>query len=459
MTDADGQSRSIATEQAYRQASTLHDDGKFAEAEALLRAAIARDPGSGKLINALGVMLAAQGRHWEAVRRYREALALDPEATGPWTNLGNSLTQLGQLASALHCHRRAIALSRGEIAVFHHNLGKTLAEAGEDGEAIAAFTTALKLDPAYDLARLNRGICYLSLGNYAQGWPDYEARKTSGQLRPRQLAGAEWQGHPYHGKRLLIVAEQGLGDMIWVAHYFPLVKSLGGELMIECKPELIALVESMGVADRVITQGQPAPAADLHCYLCSLPGLFAAKQSLISGRPYLTAPADRIDKFKTLIPQGARRLKVGLVWSGSLQFSGNARRARSLIEFFHACALPGIQLYSLQKGEPERELAELPDSSDIVDLGPHLHDFADTAAAVSQLDLIVMTDTAVAHLAGALGKPVWVLLGMKPHWLWLRDRIDSPWYDSMRLYRPRVDGDWTHVFDRVSVDLMSLLKF
>lgn len=153
-----------------------------------------------------------------------------------------------------------------------------------------------------------------------------------------------------------------------------------------------------------------------------------------------------------------KRLNVGIVWSGSVTFGKNHQRAQRLLSFFQARAIPGIQLYSLQRGDPIQELTSLPRGGPIIDLAPHLNDFSDTAAAVSQLDLIVMTDSAVAHLAGALGKPVWVLLGNNAHWLWLLDRTDCPWYPSMQLFRPRAEGDWDHVFDTVSAELMSLAK-
>jgi len=442
----------------FAKATTLHDAGKFAEAEALLRDAIAADPGNVTLRNARGVMFAAMNRHLDAVWCYRDALAYDNAATGVWTNLGNALTQLNHLSSAIFCHRRAIALSHGGEALLHHNLGTSLAEAGQHGEAVISFSNALKINSTYHTARWDRGLSYLYLGNYAQGWPDYEIRRVTGQLPARQLPGDEWDGKPYAGKRLIIVSEQGFGDMLWVARYFAQVKALGGELVIECRPELLPLIAHMGVADQLIPRGTPLPTADLHCYLCSLPGLFTPSLASIPSRPYLVPPADRIEKLTRLIPNDGKRLKIGIVWSGSVTFGKNHRRAQRLLSFFQACALPGVQLYSLQKGNPVHELTSLPRGGPIIDLAPHLHDFADTAAAVSQLDLIVMTDSAVAHLAGALGRPVWVLLGNNAHWLWLLDRTDCPWYPSMRLFRPRAEGDWDRVFDSVSAELMSLVK-
>ena len=445
------------SQEAFTQASALHDYGRFSEAEALLREAIARDPTNVNLRNARGVMFAAMNRHLDAVWCYRDALAYDSSATGVWTNLGNALTHLNQLSSAIYCHRRAITLSQGGDALLHHNLGTSLAEAGQHGEAVMSFSNALKINASYHTARWDRGLSYLYLGNYAQGWPDYEIRKITGQLPARPLPGEPWDGKPYAGQRLIIVSEQGFGDMLWVARYFAHVKALGGELVIECRPELLPLIAHMGVADQLIPRGAPLPLADLHCYLCSLPSFFTPSLASIPSRPYLSAPPNRVEKFSKLLRK-AGGLNIGIVWSGSVTFGKNHRRARRLLSFFQACALPGVQLYSLQKGDPIRELTSLPRGGPIIDLASHLNDFADTAAAVSQLDLIIMTDSAVAHLAGGLGKPVWILLGNNAHWLWLLDRTDCPWYPSMKLFRPRVEGDWDHVFDAVSAELMSLTK-
>jgi Flp pilus assembly protein TadD len=449
---------SPTSQAAFAQASKLHAAGKYAEAEALLHDAIARDPANSILRNARGVMFAAMKRYLDAVWCYRDALGCDPRAVGTWTNLGNALTQLNHLTSAIACHRRAIALSNGKDSLLHHNLGVSLSEAGQHAEAVLAFSRALDIKPDYHMARWDRALAYLFLGNYAQGWADYEIRKVTGQLPPRKLPGSQWDGQPYPGKRLVLVCEQGFGDMLWVARYFPRVKALGGELVIECRPELLPLIAGMGVADRLIARGAGFPDADLHCYICSLPGLFSPDLTAIPNSSYLAPPRDRMAKFAKLLAQTDRRLKVGIVWSGSVTFGKNHRRAQRLMQFFQGFALPGVQLYSLQKGPPANELTSLPRGGPIIDLAPHLDDFADTAAAIAQLDLVIMTDSAVAHLAGGMGKPVWVLLGHNAHWLWLEDRADSPWYPSVRLFRPRAEGDWNFVFDAASAELMSRAK-
>lgn len=402
-------------------------------------------------------MLAALGRHLDALWCYRSALECSPNNAGIWTNLGNALTHLKHLQGAVAAHQRAIDLSGGSPLLFH-NLGTALAEARRHGEAIVAFTRALERDANYHTARWDRGLNFLAIGNYKKGWSDYETRLLTGQVPKRKVSGVRWDGRPYEGSRLLLLCEQGFGDTLWVLRYLSLVKALGGELIVETKPELAPLISSMGVADKIVIQGQTLPEAEFHLHLCSLPGIFVGTSSSIPATPYLSASTDRIAHFRRFIPASANKLKIGIVWSGSTTFRRNGDRAQSLMRFLQAFAMPGVQLYSLQKGPPEEELHTLPVGVPIIDLAPHLKDFLDTAAAISHLDLVIMTDSAVAHLAGAMGKPIWVLLGHVAHWLWMFDRSDSPWYTSLKLYRPRADGDWNHVFDSSSVDLMRMLQ-
>jgi len=420
--------------------------------------AITRDPTNSDLRNARGVMFAAMGRHLDALWCYRDALAYNARGAGIWSNLGNALTELNQLNSAVACLQRAVELSGGTDSLQYHNLGIALAAAQRHGEAIAAFSRTLELKPDHHLARWDRARSYLFLGNYRAAWPDYEIRLATGQLPRRPLPGVRWDGGPYAGKRLLLVVEQGFGDTMWVARYLPLVKGLGGELIVECQREVLPLIEAMRVADGLVARDAPLPPADLHCYLCSLPGLFTSDVAAIPTAPYLAAPPGRRAKLAPLFQPAAGALKVGIIWSGSVTFKKNHDRAQPLMRFFQAFALPGVQLYSLQKGPPEDDLKRLPRGGPIVDLAPHLDDFADTAAAIAHLDLVIMTDSAVAHLAGAMGKPVWLLLGYNAHWLWLLDRTDSPWYPALRLFRPRARGDWDHVFDTASAAAMRAVE-
>lgn len=433
-------------------ATELHRAGQHHDAELMLAAAIAEFPASPALRNACGVMQATQGRHAEAAANYRAALSLEASEPAIWTNLGNALTRLRLLHSAVACHDRALALAPDDGGL-HYNRGISLAESGRHAEAAAAFTTTLRLTPQHSMAMWDRGRSHLYLGNLAAGWADLEVRLKNGLVPPRSVPGTRWDGTPYAGRHLLLLAEQGFGDMIWTSRYLPLVKALGGTLTVECQPELAPLIAGLGIADRIVLQGETLPEADHHLWQCSLPLLFTHDLAAIPQPTPLTAHPAHIAALRPVFREAGDRLRVGIVWSGSVTFARNADRAQRLAAFIEAFDQPGVQLFSLQKGPPEAELNQAPPGR-VINLSPLLTGFDQTAAAIAQLDLVIMTDSAVAHLAGTMGRPVWVLLGVNAHWLWLQERNDCPWYPSMRLFRPRGEQDWSFVFDQAAAALM-----
>lgn len=405
-------------------------------------------------LNARGVMRRAKRPLLRAaLADCKEAADLSPGHGGIWTNLGNVFKDLKFVNSAIECHKRAIALEP-DSADHHFNLAVAYATDVRSEDALEEIEIALKLKPNDPHLRWDRALNNLRLGRYVEGFRDYEARLETGALPERNPPGKPWRGEPYAGQRLLIVSEQGYGDTIWASRYLQRVKDLGGELILECRKDMVPLMASMGVADKVIAKGSPFPAADWHINICSLPGLFVKTEADISGEPYLVAPADRMAKAKAAIGDAGGRLKIGIVWSGSTTFKANHDRAVPLRYFVDAFALPGVQLYSLQKGPPAAELRAFPDAG-IIDLGPAMEDFADAAAVVAQLDLVIMTDSAVAHLAGALGKPIWVLLNYSAYWLWLgRPEKKSVWYSSCSLDRAKNWNDWDGSFDRTATNIM-----
>lgn len=438
---------------AFQEALALHGAGRYADADAALRKALARLPNHLRLWNLFGANLRQMKRPSEAVWAYRQALTISPAWAAVWSNLGNLLKDLKHTESAIACHRRALELDPDDAGAFH-NLGLALTTANRHVEAVAAFDRAIALKPNEPKLRWDRSRGYLHLGDYERGWREYESRFHTGQLPVRQTPGERWHGERYDGKRLLIVSEQGFGDAIWIARYLPRVKALGGELIMECRPELIPLIASMNVVDRLIAKTDALPDADFSIYQCSIPGLYTHNFAGIPRSPYIDAEAQRAGKFDGVFARARDKVRVGIVWSGSTTFGANHDRAVPLKIFLQWFALPNVQLYSLQKGPPEAELNRLSDRGPIVDLSPLIENFADTAAAINGLDLVLMTDSAVAHLAGAMGKPVWLLLNHVPHWLWLLDRADSPWYPSMRLFRQRAWGDWNGIFDQAAAVLI-----
>jgi tetratricopeptide (TPR) repeat protein len=396
-------------------------------------------------LSTAGVAMRSRRQLRAALANCREAVGLAPDAASAWSNLGNVLKDMKYLESAIECHKRAVALAP-ESSDCLFNLEVAYSAGMRTHEALETLEKALALKPNDPDLRWDRALNNLRLGNYAEGWRDYEARKETGALPDRNPPGRPWNGEAYPGQTLLIVSEQGYGDTIWASRYLPRVKALGGTLIVECRKDMVPLVESMGIADRVIAKGSPFPPADLHINICSLPGLYVKSAKDISGKPYIKPPTERMEKARAAIGDAKGKLKVGIVWSGSTTFKGNPDRAAPLRLFWEAFALPGVQLYSLQKGPPVAELKAIKNAP-IIDLAPAMGDFADTAAIVAQLDLVIMTDSAVVHLAGALGTPVWVLLNRAPYWLWLDGREDNPWYESVRLFRQREWGDWRCIFD------------
>lgn len=450
---SDGGNAKAGEAKLFAEGLALYKAGKFAETEALCQQALISNPRNADLWNLRGVNARNAKRYTEAVAFLRQGLAFAPQNAALWTNLGNVLKDIKQCETAVVCHRRALAIEPERVSTLH-NLGIAQSAAGREADALATYDRALRLDPGNMKVRWDRALSLLRSGDFAGGWRDYELRYQA--LPSRALPGARWTGERYEGKRLLVVSEQGLGDTIWVARYLEKVKALGGELIVECRREVIGLIAAMGIADGVVQKGEALPGADFNILQCSLPGIFTKEEGDIPSAPYIQAQKNLPPKISEAMSGADGRLKVGIIWGGSVTYEGRADRDAPLRAFLQWCALPTIQLYSLQKGPQADDLKSLPAGAPIIDLGSCTADLAETAAAVAELDLVLMTDTAVAHLAGALGKPVWLLLNRVPHWLWQTERGNTPWYPSMRLFRQRTWGDWNGVFDEAAAALLSL---
>lgn len=439
----------------FERGLTLHRAGQAAEALPFFLRAAEMEPNVTVHLNALGIALRTLRRLPEAISCYRRALALeaDQDRAVTYSNLGNALKDDLQLDEAIAAHRKAVALAP-RVPDFIYNLGIALAFAGRCDEALDCYEDALALDPTNVRLAWDRARMLLHLGDYRRGWRAYEVRLKLPENPPRPFRQPYWDGASYVGKRLLIHCEQGFGDTLQCARFLKAVKARGGTLVLECQAPLIPLLERLPEIDEIVAKDTPLPPFDLHLSILGLPRLFVdSVASLPPDVPYLSAPPGRHARFEPLLAAAGPRLKVGIVWSGSTTFRLNWARAATLDHFIRHFDLPGVQLYSLQKGPPEAELAPFRHDNRIIDLSPLIEDFADTAAVVEKLDLVLMTDSAVAHLGGALGRPVWVLLSFGSHWLWLADRDDSPWYPSFRFFRQKVAGDWNEVFARAASEL------
>ncbi len=419
-------------------------EGKVTEAVEAAAAAARAAPRNPDALNALGVTLARAERWEEAVRCYRTALALAPRRGSTWSNLGNALTALGLDAQAIAAQRASVALQPGDATALY-NLATTLTRAERQAEAIAAYEAAQAAGHPQALWNLARAR--LAHGDWAGGFRDYECRIAQRMVADRPRPGARWDGRPFPGETILLLTEQGFGDTVWILRYLPALRARGGRVVMECKPELAPLVAPL--VDEVVAPGT-AVEAQWHLHVCSLPLAFAPQ---VPPLPPLAPEPARVERLAGRI--AGPGLKVGIIWSGSVTFGSNHWRAATLDRFLDGFRWPGVRLFSLQKGPPEAALARHPLRGAVTDLAPLLRDFADTAAALSLLDLVIMTDSAVAHLAGAMNRPCWVLLGRAPHWLWGTGREDSPWYPSLRLFRmPPGPLAWDGVFDRAGAALL-----
>jgi Flp pilus assembly protein TadD len=430
--------------------------GDLARAESGLRLAISLAPDFAEAHANLGYVLDRRGDAAAAESHYRRSLRLAPGIAGTHQNLGTLLAAQKSLAAAEAAYRQALAIDPGLVAAWS-NLGALLASQWRDAEAEQCYRDALALDPDHARTRFNLGFLQLRQGRFAEGWTNREAREWYAVLAAR-IDCAPWRGEPLAGKALLIGFEAGHGDMIQFCRYVELVKARGAARVgLVCQPALKDLFAGLAGLDRAISLAEEVDGAEWDYWtpMLSLPHHFGTRLDTIPARlPYLAAAPERIARWRALLPTA--RPRIGLVWKGNPRFENDRDRSLSaLAEFAPLGTVAGAQFVSLQKGAGEDEAVDPPAGLPLIDIGSRLADFADTAAVVAQLDLVVSVDTAVAHLAGALGKPCWVLL---PHymtdWRWLADRTDSPWYPgTMKLFRQPPGGDWTPVIAAVRAAL------
>jgi Flp pilus assembly protein TadD len=419
----------------------LAGSGRTEEAIGEYRAAIALDANHARALSNLGNALRVVGQAPEAIACYRKALSIDPNYAEAHSNLGALLNELGNVEEAILCHRRAITLRPG-YAEGHSNLGSALGNIGKHQEAIEAQRQAISLQPQFAAAHVNLGLELLMRGDFSEGWAEYEWRTRvpgfSGIRKncPQPL----WNGSDLGERVLLLYGEQGLGDAIQFVRYLPLIR---GRVLLEVQRPLVRLMSSLGVS----TADRHDGGFDVHLPLMSLPMVLRKFDPLPMTEPYIRAD----DGLRQQI--GERKgLKVGLAWAGSATHKNDRNRSISLAKL-GPLMRDDVEFYSLQVGSGAEQAEHPPAEIRLTNLTRNLRDFADTAALIDQLDLVITVDTAVAHLAGAMGKPIWVLLPEPADWRWMLEREDSPWYPTMRLLRQQRAGDWDEVITRVAREL------
>ena len=325
-----------------------------------------------------------------------------------------------------------------------------------DGAA-ACCRRALELKPDFAEAHLQQSLLSLVTGDFQRGWTEYEWRWKDKQWQRRNFSQPLWDGQRLEGKTILLHAEQGLGDTIHFVRYVPQVKQRGGTVIVECPKPLLSLLTSGAGIDRLVGRGEELPPFDLQAPLLSLPGIFRTSlETIPADVPYLFADPGLVEHWRRELGSIAG-FKIGIAWHGSPKHPNDRNRSIPLASFEPLARCSRVRLLSLQKGTGAEQLQDLAGRIPVADVGSRLDDFRDTAAVLVNLDLVIACDTAVAHLAGALGVPVWVALPFTADWRWLLDRSDSPWYPTMRLFRQRQPGDWPGVFEDIKAELAARL--
>ena len=434
--------------------TAFQEQGRLDEAVASCQQALRLKPDSAEAHHNLGIVLGKQDKLDEAMAGFQQALRLKPDYPDAHHNLGVVLGKQDKLDEAMASLQQALRL-KPNYPDAHNNLGLVLGRQGRLDEAVASYQQAVQLKPDYPEANWNLGLAWLQMGRFEQGWAGYEWRwkcKEFGSLPPFQPP--LWDGSPLDGRTILVHAEQGLGDTLQFIRYVPSLHQRGGRVILLCQPPLVRFLTNCPSIERLLAHGDPLPELDVHVPLLSLPRLLGTTlESVPADVPYLEAEPQLVETWRHRLGL-YRGFKVGIVWQGNPKFRLDRFRSIPLAQFAPLARVPGVHLLSLQKGAGCEQLPALQERFPVTDLGSQLDEttgaFQDTAAVMKNLDLVITLDTAIAHLAGALGVPVWVALHDIPDWRWLLNRDDCPWYPTMRLFRQTRPGQWEDVFHRIA---------
>jgi tetratricopeptide (TPR) repeat protein len=435
--------------------------GRDQDAEIMFRRTVVLNPKFADAYYNLGNACFAQGKFRKSIDAYEKAAALQPENAVIQFNLGNAYRDLGDPDEAAAAFRRAIALKDDYIDAWH-NLANVLKDGGFLKQAIECYRATLKLDPKLAEANYNLAILLLLASDMPRGFDLYEWRhQIPGLAAPnRDFGKPQWLGKPIKGRTILIHAEQGFGDTIQFSRYLPLVAERGAKVVVECQPSLAGLVRRIPGVSVVVETGKPLPDFDLHCPIPSLPRAFRTTRDDIPAKPvYLEANPLAVKEWRTRLNKDGAMFRIGLVWSGNPQHGGgDAQRALAVRELMILPQLPQIRYYSLQRGQAERELVETGLGNVVPNLAPQIDDFDDLAGALSGMDLLLAIDSAPAHLAAALGKPVWLIVPNSPDWRWTLMGESTPWYPSMRLFRQKERGEWAPLMTHIAAEMLALVQ-
>ena len=428
----------------------LHEFGEAGQARQAYLKAIDIKPNFVEALSNLGALLMELAELESAEALLRRALQFAPEFTCACSNLGTVLAKQGRFVEAFETFRH-ILLKNPMHAQVLCSVGYSLDALGDLGGARECFQLALTAEPDSALARFNLSSHFLLDGDFAEGWSRYEQRWELRQFtgKPRLHAQPRWQGKEVAGDSIVLFSEQGFGDTLQFARYALLLVERGLRVFLEVQPQLVQLLRTLHPDVHVFAKDQEdVPVADWHCPLLSLPRVFGTDMSNIPATvPYVYADKEKATQWTQHLQ--APGLRVGVAWSGNPGHVRDRLRSVPFQQFCEVMDIPQVHFYSLQKGPAAKQAGTAGFTGELCDLDPYLLDFTDTAAVIANLDLVITVDTALAHLAGAMGKPVWILLAHAPDWRWLKERNDSPWYPSARLFRQSILGQWTDVLEQI----------
>jgi tetratricopeptide (TPR) repeat protein len=434
----------------YVMGRLCQDDGRLADAEAHYRRSLSLKPDQPKAHNNLGAVLQMQGQLQAAVESYRRAIALEPSLPQANQNLASILRDGAAAENAIAGFLRMLQENPRD-AHAHTDLGNVYRELGRHREAIASFSRAIACDPELPEAHFARGLELLVCGEYDEGWREYEWRWRVKALnkRPRSFSQPAWNGERLTRGTIVLHAEQGFGDTLQLVRYAPLVAERCAGVVLECQPQLKRLLASTPGLRSLHAPGEPLPRSDAHLPLMSLPRIFGTTLDSVPWTgAYIRPPADAARAARALVSSSGPN--IGLAWAGEPKQGDDRKRSITLQMLAPLTQTAGATFYSLQKGAGAAQAASPPEGMRFVDLAPQIHDFADTAAFIANLDLIVTVDTSVANLAGAMAVPTWVLLSTVPDWRYHLERDSTPWYPTMRLFRQTSDADWSGAIGRLA---------
>ncbi|MEO1493849.1 MAG: tetratricopeptide repeat protein [Pseudomonadota bacterium] len=447
----------LTLKQAFNRAVELHKAGEKQEAAKLYRLVLSRSPNSATAWTNYGSLLRGESKFLEAIAAHRRALQIDPGSLNALSNLSNALCDAGEAEEAVEIRKRLLANDPDnwdrirELAIAMRGcwLNQDAVDMIDAAEA--------RLGPD-DLTFLQRALAHLMLGNWTEGFRDFESRYAGDEVSlPTNAPWPRWRGEPLDGKRIVVLPEQGFGDAVLMSRFLPQLKALGAYVDMVVKPPLFRLFARLDGLDERLTGAKRTDSYDYYSPNMSLPYLLGMPQDGPPPLPKLGIPADSRARARQITKPFDDRFKIGIVWTGSLTYRANHRRSTTPDNFLGLAQVPGVQLFSLYKGDAHQDFVESGMCGLIVDACGDDRDFADTAAVIQEMDLMITTDTAVVHIAASLGKPVWNLLTYEGFWLY-GDGETTPWYPSMRLFRQRSARGWEEVFADVEAELRALLE-